>query len=204
MVLKFGAESRQIKALGVPHPEDAMRVADIDDAWLGQYAAVGQGECQVDCASIGSGLCQRYFTPREPGRTHIDGYAAVVADTSFKHSSARLNGDSVAAKPRMQQRRNATARVPTGANLGPVGVQDPHEHVGVTRRLQHDNLIATCAARAVGDRTCRGRGQPNGLGARVDHDEVVAEAVHFHKRNVPQVHASAARLFASRLLVGDI
>ena len=93
----------------------------------------------------------------------------------------------------MQQRRNATARVPAGSDLRAIGVQNAHEHVGGARWLQQDDLIAARSGGSVGDRTCHCCGQPNRLGASVNHDEVVAEAIHFHKRNTPQVHVSAAR-----------
>jgi hypothetical protein len=37
-------------------------------------------------------------------------------------------------------------------------------------------------------------GQPYGIGSGIDHDEIVAEAVHLFKRDVPQIHDRCAVL----------
>ena len=192
MMLKFGAECRQIIALGIANPEDAMRVADVDGAWLGQHTTVGRGEGQIDSARISGGLCQRYFIPCEAGCAHIDGYTAVFADPSEERSGARLDGDPAAPKASLQQRCHTTAGVPAGANLGTVGIQDTHEHISGARRFQHDDLIAAYAACSIGDRACRACGRPDRFGASVDHHEVVAEAVHLYKGKIPQIHAFGA------------
>ena len=126
------------------------------------------------------------------GRAHIDGHTAVFADPSVERSGARLDGYPVAPKVSLQQGCYATAGVPAGAYLGTVGVQDAHEHVSGGRRFQHDDLIAAYAACSIGDRACRGCGRPDRFGASVDHHEVVAEAVHLYKGNIPQIHAFAA------------
>ena len=79
---------------------------------------------------------------------------------------------------------DAAGGVAAGAGLRAVGVADAHEGVGVAavgRRLDGDELVAADAGAPVGEGGGTGRGEAERAGAFVEHDEVVAAAVHLPK-----------------------
>ena len=76
------------------------------------------------------------------------------------------------------QRRHAARGIAASAHLAAVGVPDAHEHVGLARRLERDDLIAADALFPVGDGAHRIRLKPERMRPRIEHDEVVAEPVH--------------------------
>ena len=83
-----------------------------------------------------------------------------------------------------QDRGNAAGGVAAGPGLGAVGVADTHEGIGVAvgrRRLDGDELVAAHAGAPVGDRGRAARRQAERAGALVEHDEVVAAAVHLEE-----------------------
>ncbi len=79
------------------------------------------------------------------------------------------------------------------AGLCAVGIADAHECVGVAaerRRLDDDELVAANAGASVGDRGSAPGRQVERARAFVEHDEVVAAAVHlFRKRAMGWVYA---------------
>ena len=97
--------------------------------------------------------------------------------------------------------------LPQAVDLAPVGVADAHEGVGVAvgRVLDDDKLVAADAGTAVGDRrrlSSRNLRAGSGFPAtRVNHHEIVAEPVHFSKRqfghsarNMAGMEAKSSRL----------
>ncbi len=81
-----------------------------------------------------------------------------------------------------QQVGDATGGVAAGAGFGPVRIADAHERIGVgmgRRGVDHDQLVAADAGSSVGDRGGAGWREVKRMGAHVEHDEVVAAAVHF-------------------------
>ena len=94
--------------------------------------------------------------------------------------------DDLGAPPGLarQQIDDAAGGVATGPGLGAVGVADAHEGIGVRVRrwrLDGDELVAAHAGAPVGDRGCAAGGQAERAGAFVEHDEVVAAAVHLEE-----------------------
>ena len=83
-----------------------------------------------------------------------------------------------------QQIDDAAGGVAAGPGLGAVGVADAHEGIGVGAwrwRLDGDELVAADAGAPVGDRRGAAGGQAERAGALVEHDEVVAAAVHLEE-----------------------
>ena len=101
-----------------------------------------------------------------------------------------------------EQRRNAARGIAASADLATIGIPDAHEHIGEIRWLERDHLIAADAPTAVGDgRNLRGLKRKRLL-ACVQHDEVVAEAVHLAEMDAAG-HAFADVSFRLYMAFGD-
>ena len=74
-------------------------------------------------------------------------------------------------------------------DLAAVGVEDPIVEIGVgrARRLDHQHLVAADAETPVGERRTCAASRANRLARGIDHDEVVAEALHLGE---PKTHAT--------------
>jgi len=73
-----------------------------------------------------------------------------------------------------------------GLGLAAVGVADAHCHLGrrMTRRFEQDHLVAADAGSPIGQRARSRPIQRNRRTAAIEHNEVVAEAVHFEERDL--------------------
>ena len=81
-----------------------------------------------------------------------------------------------------QQTRHAARRVAAGFDLAAVGVENAHRGIRAFRFCDHDYLIAAHSPPPVGDGVNSGGVQRKSLLSCVEHDEIVAQAVHFEKR----------------------
>jgi len=54
----------------------------------------------------------------------------------------------------------------------------------MTRRLQHDQLIATDAGASIGERRYALRAHRYGGTPKIEHDKIIAEPVHFEERDL--------------------
>ncbi len=103
---------------------------------------------------------------------------AVVIDGSAEHAALRLDADRRLPALGGNERRHAARRIAASRHLAAIGIPDAHEHVGLTRRLERDELIAADALFPVGDGAHRVRLEGKRARPRVEHDKVVAEPVH--------------------------
>ena len=94
-----------------------------------------------------------------------------------------------------QQPRHAARGIAAALHLAAIGVEDAHGGIGaVAGAFDHDDLIAADAEPPVGD-GARGRGvQRKPLFARVEHDEIVAQPVHFQERGHGRAYIGASPL----------
>ena len=76
------------------------------------------------------------------------------------------------------EQHDAARRIAAGLDLAAVGIPDPHPDVGDVGRLEQDHLVAADARAPVGDRARPRRVHRHRALARVEDDEIVAEAVH--------------------------
>ncbi len=168
---------------------------------IGTRADVGDEERRVRIAHAG----RRRIGERAGGevqvqRVHRRGRAGCRASPAAPAPCRRAPGRRAAPRPAGRRRRcgstwrraaglahqqvgDAAGGVAAGAGLGAVGVADAHEGVGVAvrRRLDDDELVAADAGAPVGDRGGAGRREAERAGALVEHDEVVAAAVHLEE-----------------------
>ena len=81
----------------------------------------------------------------------------------------------------MHEAHEAARAVAALLDLAAVGVEDAVAEVDVVAggRLDQQDLVAADAEVAVGDAAALLGGERDGLADAVEHDEVVAEAVHF-------------------------
>ena len=76
------------------------------------------------------------------------------------------------------EQHDAARGVAAGLDLAAVGVPDPHAQVGDVGRLEQDHLVAADAGAPVGDRARPRLVHRHRAFARVEDDEIVAEAMH--------------------------
>ena len=127
---------------------------------------------------------QGHVLPAQSRRTHVGPPQSAGQPFHRQGAGDRAHHHAVGAAFLGDQGGDATRGVAAGLGLGPVRVVDAHEHVGAGgRRLEDDELVAADAEMAVrhGGRA-GGRDRQRG-GARIQHDEVVAEAVHLAEGN---------------------
>ncbi len=110
--------------------------------------------------------------PVEFGLAQHD-FGAAVGGGDAQHAAQRLDHRGLA-----DQRCDAARRVAARLDLAAVGVEDAHLHVCTCGWFEQDQLVAPDAVAAVGDRMRARRRHFDAVLARVDHDKVVAEAVH--------------------------
>jgi len=110
--------------------------------------------------------------PIEDGFTQHD-FGAAVGGGHAQHPAQRFDDRGLA-----DQRGDAARRVAARLDLAAVGVEYPHFDVGLRRRFEQDQLVAADAVAAIGNRMRPRRRHLDAVRARIDHDKVVAEAVH--------------------------
>ena len=82
-----------------------------------------------------------------------------------------------------QQPRHAARAVAAGTRLAAVGIEEPQRDIGIRARLDQQQLVEPDAAMPVADPAHGGLVQGDGRTPAVQHDEVVAAAMHLHERD---------------------
>ena len=115
-----------------------------------------------------------------PISTLISPFPAASASSRPDHG---LDHHMAAAVLLHQQIGDAARGIAAGLDLPAVGIADAHEGIGepVLRRLDQDQLIAADTLAPVGDAPRLRLIERDRVPARVDNDEVVAEAMHLEK-----------------------
>ena len=122
---------------------------------------------------------QRHVAPAEARGAHIGAPEATRQALHRQVAGDGAHHDAVLAGLVRDKGGDAARGIAAGAGLGAVGVQDAHEDVGaLARRLHDDQLVEADAGVAVADGAGGVRRHRDGPGARIQHDEVVAEPVH--------------------------
>jgi hypothetical protein len=132
-------------------------------------------------------MVERNLVPAKAGAAHGD------ADTPYSilrrpglcddRSAQRLDACFASAFVGQQQADRA-AGIAAGFDFAAVRIEDAHAHIGAVCGFEYDQLIAADPGLAVGERGGAARCHRQSARARVDHDEIVAEAMHLAKRNV--------------------
>ena len=93
-----------------------------------------------------------------------------------------------------QECRHAARAVAAGLDLAAVGIADFHEHVAIGHgRAQHHELVAAYAGAPVGHAAVAFVGPVERPGARIQHDEIIAEPVHLDEGNAHGLPATSER-----------
>ena len=167
--LDHWAEPFEIDGFGIVDEEDDMRVADIDGERGLKILPADRHRARVHRIS------ERDLVPIETWNAHVDAGAGAVRDAR-DDASQRLDPLHAAF-----QQGHAPRGVAAGLHLAAVGIEDPHAKVRDFGRLDQDELVAADAGAPIGNRPGKGSIQRDRLFAPVDHDEIVAEAVHLVK-----------------------
>ena len=123
-------------------------------------------------------IAQRDRLPIETRLTHVDRDAALVRP-GHDNAAQRFQADFAA-----DQQADRAGGIAAGLDFSAVGIEDPHAPVGALARLDQDKLVAADAGVPVGKGRHDIAGQRRqGMVARVQHDEVVAQAMHLGERD---------------------
>ena len=178
IVLQARAEFRHRQALDVGDEERRVRIAHAGGRRIGH-----RPRREVEVQRVHRPR-QRDVRPVEPRRPHVDAHAAVGERLGGQVAGGGADDLGAAAGLARQQIGDAAGGVAAGPGLGAVGVADAHEGIGVgvwRRRLDGDELVAADAGAPVGDRGGAAGREAERAGALVEHDEVVAAAVHLEE-----------------------
>jgi hypothetical protein len=157
------------------------------------FDAAGQRERPDGVLALGarheSRRVERHAVGLEDRRAHVDGHAAVALDAGHDHARLRPDADLVlVGQPLVAHEAHEAARaVAALLDLAAVGVEDPVDevHVGAVGRLDQQHLVGAHAEVAIRERAPLRLGQRHALAHAVEHDEVVARALHLGE---PQPH----------------
>ncbi len=189
MVLKQRAETAEVVGLDVIDPEDCVRIAHVDRRGRVEHGVIDRADLQLDGAGIAELLRQRNLVPAEVRLAHVNGDLLRLAClVGTQQPRVGRDGGAVPAALAHQQPADAPGGVTTGIDLAAVLVVDAHEGVGAgLRPLEGDELVEADGILA-GECANSLLGQADGLVARVDNEELVAEAIHLAKKDCAACH----------------
>jgi len=175
IVLDHRPQPGKIDRLRIGHEEHHMRIAHIDGDRIGQI--VPRDRHRQGIHRIG----QRNVVPAKPRSAHRD--ADAVCSGAGRNRSAQSLDAGFAVALVGEQQTHRAAGIAAGFDFAAVGIENAHAHIGMIAGSEHDQLIAADPGHAVGQRGRAARGHHDRVRARVDHDEIVAQAMHLAKRN---------------------
>ncbi len=180
VMLEDGTQRRHVDRLGVVDEKGRVRVADI-----GADRHRQRPERQIQASGV-HGPRQRDLAPAGARRPHIDRDLPVGHDQGFEEPGRRLDPHPPIAGLAAHQPADAAGGVAAGLGLAAVRVADAHQELrcGIGGRLQHDQLVAADAGAAVGQGPSRADPDRELAATGVEHDKIVAEAVHLQKRHL--------------------
>src|SRR5205085_8099057 len=84
----------------------------------------------------------------------------------------------------MEQVGDAAAGVAASLGLAAIRIADAHQNLGrgMARRLEQNDLIASDADPPIREPACGCGAERDRAAAKIEHDKIVAEPVHFEKR----------------------
>ncbi len=180
MVLDEGTLRRDRRAIDVLDDLDRVGIAHREHAHLDRHPAHRQ---RIDEAR----LVRRegHVGGREARRAHVDRHFARGFDPRTDHAARGLDADLAPGGEALveHEAREAARAVAALLDLAAVGVEDAVAEIvtRVARPLHQQHLVAADAEVAVGEGAClRGR-EVDRLAHAVQHDEVVALALHLRE-----------------------
>jgi hypothetical protein len=125
-----------------------------------------------------------YIAPTGARRSHIDRYKPVRQDLGFDKPRRGFDPKVGLARLPIEQLGDAASGIATSFRLTAVGIADVHQDLGrrMTRGLQQDQLVAADTGAPVCYDTHPSRTDWYGSAAKIEHDKVIAEPMHFKKR----------------------
>ena len=171
-------ETREIVGVDVVDPEDRVRIAHADGGWRMQQRRIDRPDLQLDVAGVAKLLGERNVLPAEFRRPHVDGVEVGRRPLPAVQRPRRgLESDRALACLFEQAAHDAAHAVAAGAGFRPVIIVDADEGLGAVepRPLQHHKLVIGHMRR---HRARVFRRDLAGRIAQIDHDNLVADAIH--------------------------
>jgi hypothetical protein len=127
---------------------------------------------------------ERDVLPIQFGNTDVHRHQAIARIAADQKSAFAVEPDFGPSALIHQQPADAARGVAAGFHFAAIRIEKPQHRVGafVPRRDQHQRVAAN-AEMTVGNGARPGRRHRDGLFARIEHDEIVAQALHFAKRD---------------------
>ncbi len=167
-----GADLIERDRVAIRDETDDVRVADIDRAGVVHPLPADRHRTSVH--RIG----ERDRIPFETRPAHIDARAGPVR---FDGDDPASGFDSRSAAVEQGYRARSIA---AGSDFAAIPVKNSHVEIGIGARFEQHELVATDPFAAVRDRRGGSRcDRRQGIGARIEHDEIIAEAVHLDEGN---------------------
>ena len=173
VVLDHRAKRGQIHRRHILHKKHRVRIAHIHRHRLPQRA-----NRQINRQGI-LPVRQRDFRPRQPHRPHIHRNAVCPCAKCPQQARAGTQCTAAGALLFHHPPGDAAAGVAAGTDFRAVGIINRHERIGICIRSNHDQLVAPHTFAALGNMAHLCRRQRNGLGTSIQHNKIVAEAMHF-------------------------
>ena len=202
MAFDLGAELFHRGVFGAVHAQHGVRVAHGHHGHVDRV--IGQWQrpqlTAVDELGRQAGAIEGHLGGHEEGRAHVHGDAAIGLQAGLNDSLHRLHADHVfRGQAGVVHEAGETARaIAALLDLAAVGVHDAVGEVGAAGRvagLDDEDLVGADAKAPVGQEAVLGRAQGQTLCQRpaggVEHDEVVARAVHLGETQLHGCRLSA-------------
>ena len=123
------------------------------------------------------------------GERHLIPFKARLAHVHCDVAAARVNRQQPAQRfnpqRRADQQPDRAGGIAAGFDLAAVLIEDPHLEVGRAGWLQQDQLVAANSGAPVSQcRSERSGHHRHAISTRVEHDEIVAQSMHFDEGNL--------------------
>jgi hypothetical protein len=130
---------------------------------------------------------QRNFMPSRSRQSHIHGKRPVAQRLRLEQTRHSLDPHPAVPGLAVEQVGDAAGSIAAGLGLAAICVADAHQDLGggMARRLEQDHLITSDAGAPI-RQPARGSGaERDRAAAKIEHDKIIAEPVHFEKRDFP-------------------
>ena len=178
VILDQRAESRDGRGRGIGHQQNGMRVAHRHGAYLDRLRTDLQGVGDRLCRGVEWNLCGG-----EIRRAHVNPHLVVTLQVQADRSGRGADRDLAVARqpPVIHETGKAARAIAALFDLAAIGIEDAVVElcIGVARSFDQQYLVAADTEPPVGEGAQLGFVEHHLLTGRVEHDEIVAQAMHF-------------------------
>ena len=176
----FGKQQVALQCRPLPRHVDRVGIRDEQHAMRVSHANGNRSTGQWQVQRI-HGPGKRHLGPVQLRLAHVDADQPIGAAQGVQCAACRADAHAVLPCPPHHMIRDAARGIAAGAGPGAVAVPEIQRDIGVIRIPDFRQLVESDAAIAVPQRACQRSRCHRPASARVDHDKVVAQPMHFHE-----------------------